>query len=98
MANKEYRFVPAYYEWHLIDEEGNILLNWDDPIEELCDLKTIDDVWAECNHFVEAERVTVLEEGFESLHGNTAEMLNKLPDDKIFLPIMAEALFYAYCA
>lgn len=37
---RQFRFVPAYYEWHLLDEENNILHNWPDPVEELFDEET----------------------------------------------------------
>lgn len=30
-----YVFVPSYYEWHLLDEEGNILHNMTDPSEAM---------------------------------------------------------------
>lgn len=37
---RQFRFVPAYYEWHLLDEENNILHNWPDPVEDLFDEET----------------------------------------------------------
>lgn len=37
---RQFRFIPAYYEWHLLDEENNILHNWPDPVEELFDAET----------------------------------------------------------
>ena len=101
---KDYAFVPAYYEWHLIDtnEPEKVLLNWKDPIEDLFEeshpVKTYDDVWGVCNHFVEATRVTLFEEEFDDPHGNTKEMFNDLPEDSVFIPIMAHALYDYYIA
>ena len=62
----EYNFCPAYYEWHLTDHLGRVLLNWPDPSEEFYihtdedgnDLDepramTYDEVVTECEAFIE---------------------------------------------
>ena len=33
------RFIPGLYEWHLVDEKGNILLNIPDGIIDDCETK-----------------------------------------------------------
>ena len=35
MAKRNFKFVPAYYEWHLVDKKGNIWHNMLDPGEDL---------------------------------------------------------------
>ena len=101
---KNYVFMPAYHEWHLIDtnEPDKVILNWKDPLDDMFEepysVKSYDDVWGVCNHFVEATRITLFEEGFEDSHGNTKEMVNEWPDDGILIPILAHALYDYYIA
>lgn len=35
MAKRNFKFVPAYYEWHLVDKKDNIWHNMLDPGEDL---------------------------------------------------------------
>ena len=61
-----YVFRPAYYEWHLTDCNGRVLLNWVDPADNFYiyedeygnDLEdprpmTYDEVLAECEDYIE---------------------------------------------
>lgn len=62
----DYVFRPAYYEWHLSDGDGRVLLNWVDPSDNFYiyededgnDLEeprsmTYDEVLAECKSYIE---------------------------------------------
>ena len=115
IMNKNYAFVPAYHEWHLIDknEPDKVLLSWIDPVDDLYDdynketgeyedephlMTDYDEIWAVCNHFVEATRITLFEEEFEDPHGNTKEMVYEWPEDCILIPILAHALYDYYVA
>ena len=97
MKEKEYKFVPAYYEWHLVDEEGTVLLNMNDPAEEMALCKTYDDVKTEVEDFIVATK-----QEFDcwpdekTIDGNTPEMFDKLPSNAV--EIMAQALYDYYVA
>ena len=109
---KSYRFIPAYYEWHLVDDKGKVILCMEDPIEDLmnyCDdegndyppgeekmMTTIDEVKDMCEDFISSIQRCFEDNPGKSVDGNTEKMFSKLP--KNAADIMAEALFYAYCA
>ena len=92
---KKYSFVPAYYEWHFLDEDGNILLNWVDPMDcfngNLTDIETVRN---ECDNFINQRRDNLLLGGQDPFHCNTLECLDKLPGNAAH--IMAAALFNYY--
>lgn len=49
---KELRLKACYYEWHLVDEEGKVLLNITDTDIDNCEtakevLEVIDNIWEE---------------------------------------------------
>jgi len=105
-----YSFVPAYYEWHLIDDNGNVLLNMKDPFEMLFDetdesgqlleqprpITTLDGVLDVCKDFIEVEKMC-LESDYpaSTSHGNNDSIFD-LPDNAA--EIMAKALFDYYIA
>lgn len=37
---RHFKFVPTYYEWHLVDDSNNVLHNWVMPEEDLYDADT----------------------------------------------------------
>lgn len=44
-----YKFVPSYWEWHLLDDNGQIILNIPDPYDgNLIECKTYEDVLKLC--------------------------------------------------
>ena len=97
MKKKEYKFVPAYHEWHFVDEEGNILLVWDDPVDDLFYAtptpSTVEEVWDICHDFYLSVH-NAFEEGEQEYNGITAEEFSKLPPN--CEDIMAQALYNYY--
>lgn len=103
-----YSFVPAYYEWHFIDDNGNVLLNMKDPFEVLFDetdesgqlleqprpITTLDGVLDVCKDFIEVEKMC-LDSEENSGQGND-ERIFDLPDNAA--EIMAHALYDFYIA
>lgn len=99
-TTSNYRFVPAYYEWHLTDEEGNILHCMADPSDEMFqengDALTLAEVVEFCEHDLiwadglyrdgEEYNGVYIEEGF------TPKEIAKFSD------IMATALYNYYIA
>ena len=104
---KDYAFVPAYYEWHFIDTRTNeVLLNWNDPIDSLYvyqnedgdDLDEpipmdLEQVKSECEDFINITRMN-LELGDSYPDGNTLMGLDELPKNAV--EIMATALCNYY--
>ena len=103
-----YSFVPAYYEWHLVNKDGDILLNMKDPFEMLFDetdesgqlleqprpITTLDGVLDVCKEFIEVEKMCLdIEE--DSGQGNDEHIFD-LPDNAA--DIMAQALYDYYVA
>lgn len=105
---ENYSFVPAYYEWHFIDKDGNVLLNMKDPSDGIyigCDTNgqlldepvrftTYDQMLDFCKDFIEVEKMC-LDNEEESGQGND-ERIFDLPDNAA--EIMAHALYYFYIA
>ena len=103
-----YSFVPAYYEWHFIDDNGNVLLNMKDPsddiyienningqlLDEPVRFTTYDQMLDFCKDFIEVEKMCLdIEE--DSGQGND-ERIFDLPDNAA--EIMAHALYDFYIA
>ena len=59
------RFIPGFYEWHLVDEKENILLNIPDGIIDDCETK--DDLDFVIND-ISRQALRAVEEG-EDLYG-----------------------------
>ena len=99
---ENYQFVPAYYEWHLVNKDGDILLSMEDPEESLCyetdtngelldepePFTTLEEVRDMCKDFIETEKMCV-ENDVCSVHGNDDSIFD-LPDNAA--DIMAQAL------
>lgn len=107
---ENYQFVPAYYEWHLVNKDGDILLSMEDPEESLCyetdtngqlldepePFTTLEEVHDFCKDFIETEKMCVESEPQkETVHGND-ERIFDLPNNAA--DIMAQALFDYYVA
>lgn len=98
--SKKYRFIPGYYEWHLVDENGNILYVMQDPSEDLfneqIECETLDDV----RGVIEGELDTERQNWITNYEGNVARHalipFDELP--KSTCEIMARALYDYYVA
>lgn len=109
----DYAFRPAYYEWHLTDGNGRVLLNWVDPADNFVvredddendeyDVErpmTYDEVLAECEEYIQCGN-DFFNEADEEDEEEGYHGVKR--EDFIRLPenaadIMATALFYYYC-
>lgn len=101
-AKTEYSFVPGYYEYHFVNQKGEVLLNLNDPSEHCCDSEgnAIEDFQQLKDAMLDAisDIRYSLEHDEEEFHGNTMEMLDQLPEDEIAAEIMARALWNDYIA
>lgn len=105
-ATSNYQFVPAYYEWHFVDGDGNVLLNWVDPVESLYyewdedgeyldepkQFTTYDEVLCECQAYIETGDMNL--EDDDEYHGVSREDWEQLPENAA--EIMAMALYNYY--
>lgn len=97
---KEIRFIPAYYEWHLVDENGKVLYNlvdpwgWGDPLD---DCKTLQDVIDVMEEDINVEKMNWNCCGGEpeSPHNSLVNPFT-LPDNAA--EVMAQALYDYYVA
>lgn len=101
--------MPAYYEWHLVNENGDIMLSMSDPLDSLyyeTDIDgnlldepelftSLDEVLDMCREFIEVEKRCIESDFEESVNGND-ERIFDLPDNAA--DIMAQALFDYYVA
>ena len=109
----DYVFRPAYYEWHFVDGNGRVLLNWvypadnfvvreDDDDNDEYDLErpmTYDEVLEECKEYIQCGNMFFNEADEEDEEEGFHGVKR---EDFIRLPqnaadIMATALFYCYC-
>lgn len=109
---KKYDFVPAYYEWHFTDSDGNVLLNWIEPLGDLYiefdddgnwleepRPMTYDQILAECEAFINIAWMNFENDTAtqkNDMHGCYSEDYEKLP--KNAAKIMACALYDYYFA
>ena len=97
---QKYRFVPAYYEWHLVDENGKVLYSMPDPFDELfnecIECETLDDVRGVVDSELDGEKTNweINYEGTEERHALVP--FDKLP--KSTCELMARALYDYYVA
>ena len=103
-----WRFKPAYYEWHLTDKKGRVVLNWIDPAENFYVTEdddendiydeprpmTYDEVLAECESFIEVGDMS-FENGDADYHGVAQKDWERMPADAA--EVMAKAIFFYYC-
>lgn len=108
----DYSFRPAYYEWHLTNGNGRLLLVWEDPSDnfwitededgnELKEARpmTYDEVLTECEGYIECGNMFFEDANEEDEREGYHGVMRK---DWERLPdnaaaIMATALFYYYC-
>lgn len=93
-------FIPAYYEWHLVDENGKILYAMDDPVDCIFtddfECKTLEDVLMVVDGLLETE-----ENNWKIGYDSTSERqclidFADLPDNTA--EVMAQALYDYYVA
>ena len=95
-----FQFVPAYYEWHLTDDNGNILHNMVDPSECLynedgtpMDLESVIDFCSQDLHMADWHYYSEQDYNGILLEENLTER-----QIKVASKIMGEALYNYYIA
>lgn len=95
----EYRFIPGYYEWHLIDDKGKVLYVMQDPSEDLfneqTECETLDDVRGVIEGELETEKLN-WQMNYESGEKHSQIPFDELP--KSICELMARALYDYYVA
>lgn len=92
-----YYFVPGYYEWHLIDENGKILLNVVDPLDDLCECDSYEDVLNWCESlYLEAYKHYEQNEDFNGIQIDPADIPCAYYPKTSPVQEMANALFEYY--
>ncbi len=82
------RFIPGYYEWHLVDEKDNVLLNIPDGIIDDCETKAdLDFVIGD----IPRQALQAVEEG-EELYGCDVNKYVSDIDDDCVTKLMADTL------
>lgn len=74
------RFIPGQYEWHLVDEEDNILLNIPDGIFDDCETK--DDLEFVIRD-IPRQALWAVEEGEELYGCDVNEYVSNIDDDNV---------------
>lgn len=74
------RFIPGFYEWHLVDENNNILLNIPDGIFDDC--KTKDDLDFVIGD-IPRQALQAVEEGEELYGCDVNEYVSEIDDDSV---------------
>ena len=82
------RFIPGQYEWHLVDEKDNVLLNIPDGIIDDCETKAdLDFVIGD----IPRQALRAVEEG-EELYGCDVSKYVSDIDDNCVTKLMADTL------
>lgn len=100
LEKKKYQFVPAYYEWHLVDEKGKVIYNMIDPSEDCYDGNGEPLTLDELRSFIDGDIRCQTEIWEEKDPDYPSKNLLVSPDE---LPecadeIMTQALYDYYCA
>ena len=82
------RFIPGYYEWHLVDDKDNVLLNIPDGIIDDCETKADLDFVIED---IQIQALRAVEEG-EELYGCDVRKYVSDIDDDCVTKLMADTL------
>ena len=82
------RFIPGYYEWHLVDEKDNVLLNIPDGIIDDCETK--DDLIFVIED-IPRQALQAVEEG-EELYGCDVKKYVSYIDDECVTNLMIDTL------
>lgn len=96
--NEKYSFAPGYWEWHLIDDKGRIILNIPDPYDsELAECKTCKDVLRLCEDwYSEACRHYESGEDFNGVKADPALISPACHAGTGLAKVMAKALYDYY--
>lgn len=82
------RFIPGFYEWHLVDEKDNVLLNIPDGIIDDCETKAdLDFVIGD----IPRQALRAVEEGEELYGCDVTKYVSDIDDDTV-TKLMADAL------
>lgn len=82
------RFIPGYYEWHLVDEKDNVLLNIPDGIIDDCETKAdLDFVIGD----IPRQALRAVEEGEELYGCDVSKYVSDIDDDCV-TKLMADTL------
>lgn len=82
------RFIPGYYEWHLVDEKDNVLLNIPDGIIDDCETKAdLDFVIRD----IPRQALRAVEEGEELYGCDVSKYVSDIDDDGV-TKLMADTL------
>lgn len=74
------RFIPGYYEWHLVDEKDNVLLNIPDGIIDDCETKAdLDFVIGD----IPRQALRAVEEGEELYGCDVSKYASDIDDDNV---------------
>lgn len=74
------RFIPGYYEWHLVDEKDNVLLNIPDGIIDDCETKAdLDFVIGD----IPRQALRAVEEGEELYGCDVSKYVSDIDDDNV---------------
>lgn len=86
------RFIPGYYEWHLVDEKDNVLLNIPDGIIDDCETKAdLDFVIGD----IPRQALRAVEEGEELYECDVSKYVSDIDDDcvtKLMIDTISEYL------
>lgn len=74
------RFIPGFYEWHLVDEEGNVLLNIPDDLINDCETKDDLDFIIED---IPRQALMAVEEGEELYGCDVNKYVDDIDDDDV---------------
>lgn len=74
------RFIPGFYEWHLVDEEGNVLLNIPDDLINDCETKDDLDFIIED---IPRQALMAVEEGEELYGCDVNKYVEDIDDDDV---------------
>lgn len=96
----KYRFIPGYYEWHLVDKKGRVLYSMEDPIDDLfnerIECETLDDVRSVIEGELETEKLNWQMNYEDATERHALVDFNELP--KSTCELMARALYDYYVA
>lgn len=86
------RFIPGYYEWHLIDEKDNVILNIPDGIIDDCETKA--DLYFVLGD-ITRQALLAVEEGEELYGCDVNKYVSDIDDEcvtKLMIDILSEYL------
>lgn len=99
--SKNISFIPAYYEWHLVDENGKVLYNLVDPGEDCYEEDgetplTKDEIKCWIDFDIQCELDRYADNAPDYPNQNLLVQPDELPDNAA--DVMAQALYDYYVA